>query len=113
MHVRMRGQDVEIDMRSNMDNVYISKTREIVNSMRKLAAGPAQVRVCGLKCWVLCVGEISACDVALGSVPCPSHRVKTGPALHQLSQRRRHAARDHAQGAVRGARSVCVCRSCG
>jgi len=35
-------EDMEIDMRSNMDNLYIQKTREIVNSMRRVNAGPQQ-----------------------------------------------------------------------
>ena len=35
-------EDMEIDLRSNMDNLYIQKTREIVNSMRRLSRGPSQ-----------------------------------------------------------------------
>lgn len=35
-------EDMEIEMRSNMDNIYIQKTREIVNAMRRLNAGPQQ-----------------------------------------------------------------------
>lgn len=35
-------EDMEIDLRSNMDNLYISKTREIVNSMRRISGGPKQ-----------------------------------------------------------------------
>ena len=33
---------MEIEMRSNMDNIYIQKTREIVNAIRRLNAGPSQ-----------------------------------------------------------------------
>ena len=35
-------EDMEIDMRSNMDNLYIQKTREIVNSMRRVTGAPKQ-----------------------------------------------------------------------
>ena len=33
-------EDMEIEMRSNMDNLSVAKTREIVNSIRKLGSGP-------------------------------------------------------------------------
>ncbi|ETW01449.1 hypothetical protein H310_06963 [Aphanomyces invadans] len=34
-------EDMEIDIRSNLDRVYISKTREVLNGMRKLQHGVA------------------------------------------------------------------------
>ncbi|RLN51233.1 hypothetical protein BBJ28_00012379, partial [Nothophytophthora sp. Chile5] len=43
-HVSNMGrmvEDMEIDMRSSMDGLYISKTREVINGMRKLQQGPA------------------------------------------------------------------------
>ncbi|KAJ0403478.1 hypothetical protein ATCC90586_003591 [Pythium insidiosum] len=42
-HVSNMGrmvEDMEIDMRSSMDGLYISKTREVINGMRKLQQGP-------------------------------------------------------------------------
>jgi capping protein (actin filament) muscle Z-line, beta len=33
-------EDMETDMRSNLNEIYIMKTREIVNSIRGLKAGP-------------------------------------------------------------------------
>ncbi|DAZ92757.1 TPA: hypothetical protein N0F65_000582 [Lagenidium giganteum] len=44
-HVSNMGrlvEDMEIDMRSSMDGVYISKTREVINGMRRLQQGPTQ-----------------------------------------------------------------------
>ncbi|TMW61511.1 hypothetical protein Poli38472_012702 [Pythium oligandrum] len=44
-HVSNMGrmvEDMEIDMRSSMDGLYISKTREVINGMRKLQQGPMQ-----------------------------------------------------------------------
>ncbi|KAF0684550.1 Aste57867_23468 [Aphanomyces stellatus] len=35
-------EDMEIEMRSNLDRVYISKTREVLNGIRKLQHGPVQ-----------------------------------------------------------------------
>lgn len=35
-------EDMEIDMRSNMDNLSVQKTREIVNSIRRTGSGPRQ-----------------------------------------------------------------------
>lgn len=35
-------EDMETDMRSNLNELYILKTREIVNSIRSLKAGPTQ-----------------------------------------------------------------------
>ncbi|CAK4069197.1 unnamed protein product [Aphanomyces euteiches] len=35
-------EDMEIEMRSNLDRVYISKTREVLNGIRKLQHGPTQ-----------------------------------------------------------------------
>ncbi|KAJ1404652.1 F-actin-capping protein subunit beta, partial [Ochromonadaceae sp. CCMP2298] len=35
-------EDMEIEMRSNLNELYILKTREVVNSLRKLHAGPDQ-----------------------------------------------------------------------
>lgn len=35
-------EDMETDMRSNMNELYILKTREIVNSLRAANAGPNQ-----------------------------------------------------------------------
>ncbi|CEG43124.1 f-actin-capping protein subunit beta-like [Plasmopara halstedii] len=43
-HVSNMGrmvEDMEIDMRSSLDGLYISKTREVINGMRKLQQGPA------------------------------------------------------------------------
>lgn len=43
-HVSNMGrmvEDMEIEMRSSMDVLYISKTREVVNGMRKLQQGPS------------------------------------------------------------------------
>lgn len=43
-HVSNMGrmvEDMEIDMRSSMDALYISKTREVINGMRKLQQGPS------------------------------------------------------------------------
>lgn len=37
-------EDMEIDCRSNLDGLYIQKTREVINSMRKLHGVPAQGR---------------------------------------------------------------------
>ncbi|CAI5705504.1 unnamed protein product [Peronospora farinosa] len=42
-HVSNMGrmvEDMEIDMRSSLDGLYISKTREVINGMRKLQQGP-------------------------------------------------------------------------
>lgn len=44
-HVSNMGrmvEDMEIEMRSSMDALYISKTREVINGMRKLQQGPMQ-----------------------------------------------------------------------
>ena len=44
-HVTNMGkmiEDMEIEMRSSMDRVYISKTREVINGMRKLQNKPVQ-----------------------------------------------------------------------
>lgn len=44
-HVSNMGrmvEDMEIEMRSSMDGLYISKTREVINGMRKLQQGPSQ-----------------------------------------------------------------------
>lgn len=44
-HVSNMGrmiEDMEIDMRSSLDGLYISKTREVINGMRKLQQGPIQ-----------------------------------------------------------------------
>jgi hypothetical protein len=35
-------EDMETDMRSNLNELYIMKTREIVNSIRSLKVGPTQ-----------------------------------------------------------------------
>ena len=35
-------EDMETDMRSNMNELYILKTREVVNSLRSSGAGPNQ-----------------------------------------------------------------------
>mmetsp|Transcript_8944 Transcript_8944/g.11726 ORF Transcript_8944/g.11726 Transcript_8944/m.11726 type:complete len:284 (+) Transcript_8944:40-891(+) len=35
-------EDTEIDMRSNMDNLSVQKTREVVNSIRRVGTGPQQ-----------------------------------------------------------------------
>lgn len=35
-------EDLETDMRTNLNELYIMKTREIVNSIRTLRSGPAQ-----------------------------------------------------------------------
>lgn len=35
-------EDMEIEMRSSLDRLYISKTREVINGMRKLQMGPSQ-----------------------------------------------------------------------
>lgn len=35
-------EDMENDLRSNLNELYISKTREVINVLRKLHAGPAQ-----------------------------------------------------------------------
>lgn len=35
-------EDLETDMRSNLNELYILKTREIVNSIRTLRTGPVQ-----------------------------------------------------------------------
>jgi hypothetical protein len=35
-------EDMETDMRSNMNELYILKTREIVNSLRTSGSGPNQ-----------------------------------------------------------------------
>lgn len=35
-------EDLETDMRTNLNELYIMKTREIVNSIRTLRTGPAQ-----------------------------------------------------------------------
>jgi capping protein beta len=35
-------EDMEIEMRSNMDNLSVQKTREIVNSIRRTGTGPRQ-----------------------------------------------------------------------
>ncbi|KAG2522921.1 hypothetical protein BBO99_00006343 [Phytophthora kernoviae] len=43
-HVSNMGrmvEDMEIEMRSSLDGLYISKTREVINGMRKLQQGPA------------------------------------------------------------------------
>ncbi|TDH68099.1 hypothetical protein CCR75_007585 [Bremia lactucae] len=43
-HVSNMGhmvEDMEIDMRSSLDGLYISKTREVINGMRKLQQTPA------------------------------------------------------------------------
>ncbi|CAI5710664.1 unnamed protein product [Hyaloperonospora brassicae] len=43
-HVSNMGrmvEDMEIDMRSSLDGLYIAKTREVINGMRKLQQGPA------------------------------------------------------------------------
>ena len=40
VNIGMMIEDMEIDMRSNMDALYVQKTREIVNSMRKVSRGP-------------------------------------------------------------------------
>ena len=42
VNIGMMIEDMEIDMRSNMDNLYIQKSREIVNSMRRVSRGPQQ-----------------------------------------------------------------------
>ena len=42
VNIGMMIEDMEIDMRSNMDNLYIQKSREIVNSMRKVSRRPQQ-----------------------------------------------------------------------
>jgi capping protein beta len=42
-HVSNMGrmiEDMEIDMRSSMDGLYIAKTREVINGLRKLQHGP-------------------------------------------------------------------------
>ncbi|GMF58544.1 unnamed protein product [Phytophthora fragariaefolia] len=42
-HVSNMGrmvEDMEIDMRASLDGLYISKTREVINGMRKLQHGP-------------------------------------------------------------------------
>jgi capping protein beta len=46
-HVENMGsliEDMEIECRSNLDGLYIQKTREVINSMRRLHAvgGPGQ-----------------------------------------------------------------------
>lgn len=44
-HVSNMGrmiEDMEIDMRSSLDGLYIAKTREVINGMRKLQQGPTQ-----------------------------------------------------------------------
>jgi capping protein beta len=44
-HVSNMGrmiEDMEIEMRSSLDGVYIAKTREVINGMRKLQQGPMQ-----------------------------------------------------------------------
>jgi hypothetical protein len=35
-------EDMETDMRSNMNQLYVLKTREVVNSIRKLTEAPNQ-----------------------------------------------------------------------
>jgi len=35
-------EDMENDMRSNLNELYILKTREVINVLRKLHAGPVQ-----------------------------------------------------------------------
>lgn len=35
-------EDMENDMRSNLNELYILKTREVINALRKLHAGPTQ-----------------------------------------------------------------------
>lgn len=35
-------EDMEIDMRSNLNELYVLKTREVINSIRKLGDGPNQ-----------------------------------------------------------------------
>ena len=35
-------EDMETDMRSNMNELYILKTREVINSLRNSGSGPNQ-----------------------------------------------------------------------
>jgi hypothetical protein len=35
-------EDMEFDMRSNLNELYILKTREIVNSLHRMTDGPTQ-----------------------------------------------------------------------
>lgn len=44
-HVSNMGrlvEDMEIEMRASLDALYISKTREVINGMRRLQQGPSQ-----------------------------------------------------------------------
>jgi capping protein (actin filament) muscle Z-line, beta len=38
-------EDQETDMRNNINELYIQKTREVVNSLRSAAGGPTQTNV--------------------------------------------------------------------
>jgi hypothetical protein len=57
-------EDMETDMRSNLNELYIMKTREIVNSIRTLKAGPKQdaSHVANLNAAVMGHGKTRAID---------------------------------------------------
>ena len=57
-------EDMENDMRSNLNELYILKTREVVNSLRKLHAGPVQdsSHIANLNAAVLGHGKVRTVD---------------------------------------------------
>jgi hypothetical protein len=57
-------EDMENDMRANLNELYILKTREVVNALRKLHAGPVQdsSHIATLNAAVLGHGKARAVD---------------------------------------------------
>eukprot|EP00428_Durinskia_dybowskii_P062663 CAMPEP_0170364984 /NCGR_PEP_ID=MMETSP0117_2-20130122/5664_1 /TAXON_ID=400756 /ORGANISM="Durinskia baltica, Strain CSIRO CS-38" /LENGTH=277 /DNA_ID=CAMNT_0010619519 /DNA_START=69 /DNA_END=902 /DNA_ORIENTATION=+ len=57
-------EDMENDMRSNLNELYILKTREVVNSLRKLHTGPVQdsSHIANLNAAVLGHGKVRTVD---------------------------------------------------
>ena len=57
-------EDQETDMRNNLNELYIQKTREIVNSLRNASGGPAQsaTHVASLNAAVLGHGKTRKVD---------------------------------------------------
>lgn len=57
-------EDMETDMRSNMNELYILKTREIINSLRQMKAGPNQdaSHIANLNAAVMGHGKTRAID---------------------------------------------------
>lgn len=57
-------EDMENDMRANLNELYILKTREVVNALRKLHSGPVQdqAHIAHLNAAVLGHGKARAVD---------------------------------------------------